>query len=91
MNPTPQVNQHLGALATILGLSFDSSSLFASLIWGALGGGMFMFGWKQKSMVPLGCGLAIVMISYFIDTAGMMSLASVVVLVIMYWLKRQGY
>ena len=70
---------------------FDSSTLFASLIWGSIGSGFFIYGWKQKSMVPLGCGLAVVFASYFISSALYMSLASVFIFVIMYWLKKQGY
>jgi hypothetical protein len=70
---------------------FSASSLFASLIWGAIGSGLFIYGKKQKSWVPLGCGLAMVAVSYFVDSAWGMSLASTGILGIMYWLKKQGY
>jgi hypothetical protein len=69
----------------------DGSSLFASLIWGGIGSAMFMFGWKQKSGIPLGIGMALVAISYFISSAVLMSVASVAVFVVMYCLKKQGY
>jgi len=91
MNLGQTLNQASCGLAILLGISFDSGSLFASVIWGALGSGIFLYGWKQKEMAPLGCGLAMVMVSYFIDAAGMMSLVSVIILVILYWLKKQGY
>ena len=70
---------------------FSASSLFASLIWGGIGSGLVVYGKKQKSEIPLGCGLAMVAISYFVDSAWGMSLASVGILGIMYWLKKQGY
>ena len=70
---------------------FSASSLFASLIWGAIGSGLFIYGKKQKAGVPLGCGLAMVAISYFVDSAWGMSLAGAGILGILYWLKKQGY
>ena len=69
----------------------SASSLFASLIWGAIGGGFAIFGKKQRSTIPLVGGLAITAVSYFISSWALMSLASVVILVVMYWLKKQGY
>ncbi len=69
----------------------DAQFLFASLIWGTIGSGMFIYGWKQKSMVPLGGGLLLVCGSYFISSAILMSLASLLILAGVYWLKKQGY
>jgi hypothetical protein len=68
----------------------NSNSLFASLIWGGIGSGFFAYGWKQKSAIALATGVAMVGLSYFIDSALYMSLAEVAVLVLMYWLKKQG-
>ena len=74
---------------------FDSISmpaLFASVIWGAIGSGMMLYGWKQKSMQPLGGGFLIAAISYFfLSSALYMSLASGAVLGAMWWLRKQGY
>ena len=70
---------------------FDSSTLFASLLWGSVGSVMFMYGWKQKSVLPLGVGLLLAGISYFIESAIYMTLAGTLICVAMYWLKRQGY
>ena len=69
----------------------SASFLFASLIWGSIGSVMFMFGWKQKSTLPLAFGLALVGVSYFVASAFFMSLASIALLVLMYGLKKQGY
>src|SRR5258708_25294269 len=43
--------------------------LVASLMWGSVGLGLFIYGKKQQSMVPLFGGLLIIGISYFIDSA----------------------
>ncbi len=71
--------------------NLDASTLFASLIWGSVGSVMFLYGKKQQSWTPLGCGLAMVLVSYFIESAVYMSLASLAILAIMYGLKKQGY
>ena len=71
--------------------SFNTYTLFASLVWGTLGSGIFIYGWKQKSMIPVWAGLLMVGGSYFIGSALLMSLASIFILAGMYWLKKQGY
>ena len=72
-------------------LDFSASSLFASLLWGSVGSVMFIYGKKRQSWTPLGCGLAMLLVSYFIESAAYMSLASLAILAIMYGLKKQGY
>jgi len=64
--------------------------LVASLIWGSVGLGLFIYGKKQQSMAPLFGGLLIIGASYFIDSAFAMSLAAIALLAGVYWLKKQG-
>lgn len=71
--------------------SLNTYTLFASVVWGGLGSGIFVYGWKQKSMIPLWAGMLLVGGSYFISSALLMSLASLIILAGMYWLKKQGY
>jgi hypothetical protein len=70
---------------------FETSTLLASALWGGIGSGFFIYGWKQKSSVPLAIGGALVGISYFISSALYMSLAAAAIFVVWYWLKKQGY
>jgi hypothetical protein len=72
-------------------ITFDTNTLIASVIWGGIGSGFLIYGWKQKSAVPLGTGVVMVGLSYFVGSALYMSLAEVATLVVMYWLKKQGY
>ena len=65
--------------------------LVASLIRGSVGLGLFIYGKKQQSMVPLFGGLLIIGISYFIDSALYMSLTAIALLAGVYWLKKQGH
>jgi hypothetical protein len=37
--------------------AWTQSFLWASVIWGAIGSGYVMYGWKQKSMVPFAAGV----------------------------------
>ncbi len=72
--------------------NLSTSGLFASILWGGVGTGILVYGWKQKSPIPLGAGALMVGISYwFYDSALIMSVISVLILAVMYWLKGQGY
>jgi hypothetical protein len=65
------------------------SSLIASVIWGAIGSGFAIYGWKQKSMIPLFGGIAITAGSYFFaNSAWIMSLFSIAAIAAIIWLSR---
>lgn len=66
---------------------FQSSTLFASLIWGSVGIGFAIYGKRQQAMVIWIGGLVLVGISYFIASALYMSLAGVGILAAMFWLR----
>jgi hypothetical protein len=69
-------------------LSIDSNTLIASLIWGSIGSGFSIYGWKQKESLPLFGGIALVSISYFIGSALWMSIVGALLLAGMVLLKR---
>ena len=67
----------------------DTNSIIASVIWGAIGSGFAIYGYKQKAMIPLFGGIAIVAGSYFFATSALiMSLFSIAAIVAIFWLKR---
>jgi hypothetical protein len=71
------------------GLIGDTNSIIASIIWGAVGTGFFIYGWKQKAMIPLFGGIAIIAGSYFFATSALlMSLFSIAAIAAIIWLKR---
>lgn len=45
----------------------DSSTLMASLLFGAIGMAMFMYGRKASRMVPLAVGAILMIVPYFIS------------------------
>jgi hypothetical protein len=69
----------------------NGNFLLASIIWGSVGFGYWIYGWKQKAVVPLVGGAAITAASFFISNAGLMSLVCVALMVVVYWLAKQGY
>lgn len=70
---------------------FNASFLFASLVWGSVGMGYFIYGKKQSSWPPMIGGVVMMAGSYFVASALLMSLLSLAIIVAVYFLIRQGY
>ena len=70
---------------------FNANFLFASLIWGSIGFGYFIYGKKQQQWVPTVGGIAMIAASYVCGSALVMSLDCVGIGVGVYWLLREGY
>ena len=60
---------------------FAPQFLFASLFWGTVGAGYFIYGKKQREMVPLVGGLVMVVASFFVSSALLMSLIGIALMV----------
>ena len=70
---------------------FDASFLFASLLWGSAGVGYFIYGKKQQSLGAMIGGILLIVISYFVASALLMSLLAVLLIVAVYALSKRGY
>jgi hypothetical protein len=70
---------------------FDTSFLFASLFWGSLGGGYWIYGKKQREMMPMIGGVAMIAVSYFVSSWLLMSLICIALMVAVYQLMKRGY
>jgi hypothetical protein len=68
---------------------FDAKFLFASLIWGSVGFGYWVYGKKQQSSVCMIGGAAMIFVSYLIDSALLMSLVSLGLMVGIYFLRQR--
>jgi hypothetical protein len=55
-------------------MNMDMNSLMLSLLFGMIGTGMFMYGKKAGRMVPLGAGLALMVVPMFISNLVVMVL-----------------
>ncbi len=51
----------------------DTNSLFASFFFGMIGLGMFRYGKKESRGVPLGVGVALMVVPYFIPNVAVMA------------------
>jgi len=70
---------------------FNTHFLFASLIWGSIGVGYFIYGKKQSSWVPMIGGLLMIAASYFVMSAFLMSLVCIGLMAAIYMLLKRGY
>ena len=70
---------------------FDTSFLFASLIWGSIGGGYWIYGKKQREMMPMIGGAAMVAVSYLVSSWLLLSLLCMALMVAVYQLMKRGY
>ncbi len=78
------------ALARFLNM-FNTNFLFASLLWGSIGFGYFIYGKKQRSWVPMIGGILMVIVSYFAGSALLMSIISIGLIAVIYVLLKRGY
>jgi len=69
---------------------FNTSFLFAALIWGSIGVGYFIYGKKQQSIGAMAGGIVMIAVSYFISSALVMSLACLGIVAVVYFLSKQG-
>lgn len=68
----------------------NANTLFASLIWGSVGAGYFIYGKKQGEMVPLIGGIVMIAVSCLVANWLWMSLISVSVMVGVWLLLKRG-
>jgi hypothetical protein len=70
---------------------FNEHYIWASFLWGTIAGGYCLFGWKQRSLIPFLGGLAMTAATFLITNTVWLSLASIAIMVIVWWLARQGF
>ena len=64
--------------------------LWASCIWGAIASGYLIYGWRQRAAIPFVGGTVMTIVSFFVPALPM-SLICIAVMVLVYWLAKQGY
>ena len=67
----------------------NSSDVWASVLWGGIGGGYLLYGWRQKESVPL-VGGVVMSLACFLPALSM-TLLSLTAMVAVYWLMKRGY
>jgi predicted membrane protein len=65
----------------------DTSSLLWGLLFGSIGLGFLMYGRKQRAVVPLVCGLALMLFPYFVSNPILLVTIGIAIMAVPYFLK----
>jgi hypothetical protein len=65
----------------------DTSSLIWGLLFGSIGIGFFIYGRKQGVVVPLICGLALMIFPYFVSDTILRIAAGILFIAIPYFVR----
>jgi hypothetical protein len=68
----------------------NPNTLWASVVWGAIGSGFAIYGKKQGKPVPMIGGLVMIGSTYFCETALVMSLVGVGLIAGIWWATQRG-
>lgn len=69
----------------------NENFLWASMIWGAIGSGYCIYGWRQKSLIPFLGGLVMTIAAFFPMSVWLMSFICSATMCVVYWLAKQSY
>ena len=64
-----------------------ASALILGLLFGSIGLGFFIYGRKQRAGVPLLCGLALMVIPYFIPNSLLLFFVGAVLVAVPYFVR----
>lgn len=65
----------------------DTASLLWGLIFSSVGLGFFIYGKRQNAVVPLVCGLALMVFPYFITNTFLLIGIGTLLIALPYWLR----
>jgi hypothetical protein len=65
----------------------SASSLLWGLLFGSIGLGFFIYGKKQKAVVPLVCGLVLMVFPYFVSNTILLVVIGIVLVAIPRFVK----
>lgn len=66
----------------------DTALLLWGVVFGSIGLGFFIYGKKQKAIVPLVCGLALMVTPYFIPNVIVLVLVCVALIAVPYFFRH---
>ena len=65
----------------------NTTLLLLGVFFGSVGLGYFLYGKKQRAVVPLVCGLALMVVPYFISSTALLVMVGAVLSGIPYFVK----
>ena len=67
--------------------ALSTSSLLWSLLFGSVGFGFFLYGKRQQAIVPLICGLTLMVFPYFVSSTFLLVAIGAVLIAIPYFVR----
>ena len=65
----------------------EPSTLMWGLVFGSIGLGFFIYGKRQKAIIPLFCGIGLMIIPYFIPNVYLLVPGGIVLIALPYFIK----
>jgi hypothetical protein len=65
----------------------NASTLIWGVLFGSIGLGFFVYGKKQKTIVPIICGIGLMVFPYFISNLYILILSSIVLVALPFFVK----
>jgi hypothetical protein len=65
----------------------STSTLIWGVIFGSIGLGFFVYGKKQKTVIPLFCGIGLMVFPYFISNMYVLVISGVVLVALPFFVK----
>jgi hypothetical protein len=65
----------------------DTSTLLWSLLFSSIGLGFFVYGKKQKAVIPLFCGLGLMIYPYFVTNTLLLGAIGVALMALPYFVR----
>lgn len=65
----------------------NTGLLVWGLLFGSLGGGYLLYGWRQKALVPLVCGSVLAVLPYLVANTVVLIVIGVVFAVLPYFVR----
>jgi hypothetical protein len=65
----------------------SESLIIWGMLFGAVGFGYFLYGKKQKAIVPLACGVALMIFPYFVSNTVLLVLIGIALMATPYFIK----
>jgi hypothetical protein len=64
-----------------------TASLFWGLLFGSIGVGFVIYGHRQRAVVPLLCGLALIVVPYLVSNSILLVVIAVVLMALPYFFR----
>lgn len=77
----------MGGIESPAAVTLSTASLLWGMLFGSIGLGFLIYGRKQRAVVPLVCGLALMVFPYFISNSVLLVVIGVALMTIPYFLR----